>query len=177
MDARFPPFDYCPGCGRSGTEMSAGKRIHCPACGFVYFQNAATAVAVVFTVGSEIMMTRRAHDPAAGLLDFPGGFVDPGESMEAAVVREIEEELGLRIPPDAPTFLFSNANAHYVYREVRYTTCDAYFRIVLSERPEVQVADDVAAIEWLQPDRVEASAIAFDSVRNALGRLRAAPAP
>ena len=42
----------------------------------------------------EVLVAVRARNPGKGLLDLPGGFVDPGESLEVALYRELQEELG-----------------------------------------------------------------------------------
>ena len=80
--------------------------------------------------------TTGAHAPAAGTLDVPGGFVDPGETLEAAVARELEEELGLRIEPQALRYLFTLPNL-YPYADVTYATSDTFFRVDLATRPEL----------------------------------------
>lgn len=56
------------------------------------------AVAVIFR-GSRVLIARRPdHVHQGGLLEFPGGKVEPGETVQAALVREIDEETGLRVP-------------------------------------------------------------------------------
>ena len=44
-----------------------------------------------------VLLLERAHDPRMGFLDIPGGFVEAGESLEECVVREVEEEVGVRV--------------------------------------------------------------------------------
>jgi len=51
---------------------------------------------------SELLIARRASGDLAGFWEFPGGKVEPGESLEECLVREIREELGLEIAVDAP---------------------------------------------------------------------------
>lgn len=59
------------------------------------------AVAVIFR-GSRVLIARRPdHVHQGGLLEFPGGKVEPGETVQAALVREIDEEAGLQVPPDS----------------------------------------------------------------------------
>lgn len=174
MSTTAAPFAFCPRC-RAPDPVFEGKRLHCRDCHFVYFHNAATTVGAVIRVGREVLMTRRARDPAAGLLDFPGGFVDPGESMEQALSRELHEELALALDVAEARYLYSNANPHYVHGGVRYTTCDAYFLFELPARPPLRVADDVAGTVWIAPEAVTDSALAFDCVREIVGRLKALP--
>ena len=46
-----------------------------------------------------VMLTRRAREPQAGWWDLPGGFLEPGEHPEAALIREVREELGVDYTP------------------------------------------------------------------------------
>ena len=55
------------------------------------------AVSVALVRDAEVLLIRRARAPYAGLWTLPGGRVEPGESAEAAAVREAREELGLEI--------------------------------------------------------------------------------
>ena len=90
-------WNYCPKCGSKQFVVHDFKSKHCEACGFTYYFNAAAAViAIIENEKGEMLVARRGEEPAKGTLDFIGGFVDPGEGFEEAVVREIEEETGWR---------------------------------------------------------------------------------
>lgn len=58
------------------------------------------AAALVRPDGCILMQKRRAGTSLAGLWEFPGGKIDPGESPEAALVRELQEELGISVQSD-----------------------------------------------------------------------------
>jgi hypothetical protein len=78
MHPDLAAFRHCPGCGTAGSlGFEMGKALRCAHCGFRYFHNVAVAVSAVLVHEDRMLMARRAHDPAAGQLDFPGGFVDP----------------------------------------------------------------------------------------------------
>jgi NAD+ diphosphatase len=86
-------------CGRCGmqTEDSPGERAkRCPECGLLAYPRVAPAVIVRVTRGDEILLAhgRRFPEPIYSIL---AGFVDPGESLEECVVREIGEEVGIRV--------------------------------------------------------------------------------
>lgn len=73
----------------SASESEAGvKEVH-------------VAVAVIVRDGRVLIARRPDHVHQGGLLEFPGGKVEPGESVQAALVREIAEETGLRVPEDS----------------------------------------------------------------------------
>lgn len=162
---------YCPACGAQRLAPETNKRWVCGACAFRYYHNVATAVAVVLRVGEAVLLTRRARDPQQGFLDFPGGFVDPEETLEAAAVRELEEELGLTVNGDALRYCFSLWN-RYPYAGVTYPTSDVYFELTLPARPVLRCADDVAGAYWFpHPGAIPRDQLAFPAVVDAVERL------
>jgi ADP-ribose pyrophosphatase YjhB (NUDIX family) len=96
-----PAYRFCPRCG-GGLDLRALRsgepsRLVCGACGFVFYQDPKIATGVVFTVNGGVLLVRRAIHPAYGKWVFPGGYVDRGESLEAAALREVREESGLAV--------------------------------------------------------------------------------
>ena len=86
-------------CGRCGASMehSAGERsLHCPACGSVTYPAIAPAVIVGVTYGDSILMTRYAHREYKGRA-LIAGYCEIGETAEDTVVREVLEEVGVRV--------------------------------------------------------------------------------
>lgn len=163
-------FRFCPGCGAESLEADSAKSWRCTACGFRYFHNVAVAVALLLKVGDDLLFARRAHEPGAGLLDFPGGFVDSGETLEQAMVRELAEELGLEVEPTALRYAFSGCN-RYPFANVTYLTSDAFFLLELAERPLLQCADDVAEAQWHPLTSIPWEQLAFATVAQAVERL------
>ena len=85
-------FHYCPRCGSSRFTERNEKAKKCTDCGFVYYFNPSSAtVALILNSQGELLVTRRAKDPAKGTLDLPGGFVDMHETGEEGVAREVQE--------------------------------------------------------------------------------------
>lgn len=125
-------------------------------------------MAALLECNDEVLLVVRARDPAQGKLDLPGGFVDVGESAEAALLRELREELGFE-PNCDPAYLGSLPN-RYTYRGMTYGTVDAFFRIELLSRPELKPADDVADVIWVSRKAIPYSDVAFSSIRQALTR-------
>ena len=96
--ARHPleKFRFCPLCGSDRFVENNNKSKRCEACGFVYYFNpSASTVAVIVNEKDELLVVRRAKEPAKGTLDLPGGFSDCYETSEEGVVREVKEETGL----------------------------------------------------------------------------------
>jgi NAD+ diphosphatase len=86
-------------CGRCGTETeyaTTERAKRCPACGHLSFPRLSPAVITLVERGDEVLLARhtRTTDGTYALL---AGFVEPGESMEEAVRREIREETGVHV--------------------------------------------------------------------------------
>ena len=91
-------FTYCPKCGARTFVERNEKAKQCTTCGFVYYFNPSSAVACfIRNSKGELLLVRRAKEPAKGTLDLPGGFVDMYESAEDAAHREVKEETGLDV--------------------------------------------------------------------------------
>lgn len=123
-------FNMCPMCGSRKIEWKDGKKWLCPDCGFDLYNNVATAVGIVlYDDYGNILFEVRAKEPRKGFLCLPGGFVDPDESAEEAVVRECREEMEADIL--GAEFLCTFPNT-YVYKNIEYKTCDIFFKAKLS---------------------------------------------
>ncbi len=98
---------YCPRCaGFLVARRVSGERLAhptCSSCGFVLWQSPSPVVAALITRQQagviEILLGLRGSEPGWGLWHVPGGFVDAGETLEEALARECEEELGVRVYP------------------------------------------------------------------------------
>ena len=83
-------FKYCPVCGSPHFEEHNFKSKKCADCGFVYYFNSSAAtVAFILNSKNELLVCRRAKDPAKGTLDLSGGFIDMFETAEEGVAREV----------------------------------------------------------------------------------------
>jgi NAD+ diphosphatase len=86
-------------CGRCGVPLKAReseRAKECPQCGLLHFPRLAPAVIVLVERGRELLMARSRHF-APGVYSVLAGFVEPGETLEEAVEREIFEEVGIRV--------------------------------------------------------------------------------
>ncbi|TAP42340.1 NUDIX domain-containing protein [Alteromonas sp. KUL49] len=159
-------FKYCPHCGKHQNSCRHLVPFECIYCGFTFYQNAAAAVAGIIQFNDKILFTRREKTPGKGMLDLPGGFVDHSEPLEAALTREVREELGLNIV--SWSYLSSGVN-DYLYKDVLYHTCDAVFTTTLTSAPKIQKEDaEISDIVWIDKNNVPFDEIAFDSLREAL---------
>jgi NAD+ diphosphatase len=88
---------HCPRCGRP-TEVSAAGWVRvCPECGLDHYPRTDPAVIMAVTDQADrLLLAHAAHFPA-GRYSMVAGYVEPGESLEHAVVRETREEVGLDV--------------------------------------------------------------------------------
>lgn len=158
-------FDWCPRCS-AGRAGAAANPFRCGACGFAYFFNTASAVAVFIEDGAgRCLFIRRAREPARGKLALAGGFTDADETGEEATRREIREELGLELGP--LRYLGSWPNRYHA-GGFTVPVLDLFFRAPLASHTISPDANEVSGIEWLRPEEVDPEALAFPSMRAAL---------
>lgn len=94
-------FSFCPRCGgRLASRVlkaNEPERLVCGNCGFVFFLDPKVAVGTILPLDGGLLLLRRGIEPAYGKWVFPGGFVDRGERVEEAAIREAREESTLEV--------------------------------------------------------------------------------
>ena len=89
---------FCPRCGAGGLEIDFPRSLHCPACGHrAFFNPKPVASTILREPDGRVWLLRRGFDPGASRWTFPGGFVDLGESVEQAAIREAREEVDIDV--------------------------------------------------------------------------------
>ena len=165
-------FDYCPRCGAAVQHDRVPRVFECAGCNYRYYHNVAGAVAAIIVHEHDLLTITRAADPGAGTLDLPGGFIDPGESAEMALRRELAEEIDWSGITEDIRYRGSWPNT-YPYRDVLYYTIDLFYFIDCAQRPAVTAGDDAAALAWLPLDQIEPEQFFMASVRAVLAELLA----
>lgn len=170
MEHPLEAFKYCPVCGSAHFEVHNFKSKKCRDCGFTYYANPCSATAaLIVNDNDEMLVVRRAKEPAKGTLDLPGGFVDMGETVEEGMIREIKEETGLDITNIQ--YLFSSPNV-YVYSGMGVHTLDMdYLARVHGSVPAIKAADDAAEALWIPIAQVNPAEFGLTSIRNAVIRF------
>jgi len=87
---------FCSRCGHATRRHEVHQAMECPACGYLHFPRLAPAVIVLVERGDEMLLARSPRFPG-GMYSTLAGFVEPGESLEEAVHREIREEAGVEV--------------------------------------------------------------------------------
>jgi NAD+ diphosphatase len=158
-------FKHCPRCAAVRSAEGDAVRFVCEACGFVYYYNVAVSSAVLIVAeDGQALFIRRARDPGKNKLALPGGFIDRGETAEDAAMREVREEVGIRL--DGVEFLASFPNL-YGYRAVDYPVVDLFFTASVASR-KASPLDDVTEIVWAAPESLHERDLAFSSHARAL---------
>jgi len=157
-----PESTFCPDCGGRLTwqrvEAEGRERPVCLSCGFILYRNPKVVAGVIPVHDGRVLLLRRKIEPARGKWTFPAGYVELGESVEEAAVRETREEVALEIDE------LSLLNV-YSYRGSPVVTVVYLSRIVGGEPRAGEEAEEVAffptgALPWED--------LAFRSTREAL---------
>jgi len=90
-------LEYCSNCGKKNTFalIEGVKRFHCTHCHTIHYENPKPAATLICPRKSEILLVKRAFEPAKGHWCLPGGFLEMHETPEEAALRELREETGL----------------------------------------------------------------------------------
>lgn len=168
MEHPLSLFHYCPKCGSSRFEIHNFKSKQCADCGFTYyFNSSASTVALITNERDELLVCRRAKDPAKGTLDLPGGFIDLFETGEEGVAREVREETGLEVLK--AEYLFSLPNL-YLYSGFQVHTLDLFFRCTVAATTHFHAMDDVADAFFLPLADIRPEDFGLGSIRKGLQR-------
>ena len=156
---------FCPKCGTERLQWDGEKKWSCSNCDYVLFHNVAGAVAVLIKFENEILFTRRNQEPKKGKLDLAGGFVDPKESAEVTCVRELFEEMQIKVEISKLKYLASLPNT-YEYKNILYNTLDLFYEYEIEEKFEVNLEiSEISETVWLKMEEINLEEIAFESQR------------
>lgn len=164
-------FHFCPMCG---TQYPPDQwpifDKHCSACEYTFHENQRIAVGGVIIQDGKVLFVRRAVEPQQGKLDIPGGFVEPIEHPEEAMLRELKEELGVEGEIVKLLGLFS-PNPYLYKGKINYT-CDAFYQLKVHST-DFTPQDDVASIEWFSLDELPVTEeIAFPTTQKLVEDLK-----
>ena len=162
-------FKYCPKCGSAHFEINNEKSKRCADCGFVYYFNSCSeTVAFIMNEKNELLVCKRAKNPAKGTLDLTGGFIDMYETAEEGVAREVKEETGLEVT--ASEYLFSIPNL-YEYSGFMVHTLDMFFECKVNNLLHIEAHDDVAECFFIPLNEINPDEFGLLSVRAGVKRF------
>jgi len=87
---------FCGGCGQATTRDALERCVRCAACDLVFYPRVSPAIIVLVRRGAEALLARSARF-ASGFYSTLAGFVEPGESLEQTLAREVFEEVGVQV--------------------------------------------------------------------------------
>ncbi len=87
---------FCPGCGGALEQKATERAKHCPPCARDFYPPVVPAVIVRVERGDSLLMTRQSRFPK-GMHGLVAGFLEPGETLEGCVIREVLEETGIQV--------------------------------------------------------------------------------
>lgn len=109
----------------------------------------------IFNLKGEVILIRRKHEPFAGYHALPGGFVEIGETVEAACRREALEESGLQLPDLKLVGVYSDPN-----RDPRGHVVSIAYATRLETAAQPRAGSDALSAEWIKDWR--SHGLAFD---------------
>ena len=157
-------FRFCPRCGGvlepRRLKPTEPERPVCARCGFVFYLDPKIAVGTIIRVGDSgrIVLVKRAIEPGYGKWVFPGGYVDRGEEITLAAIREAREEAGLDVRLDHLVNIYSYAG--------RAPVIIVYAATMMSG--DLATDDEGLEIREFSLDEIPWDDLAFRSTREAL---------
>jgi NAD+ diphosphatase len=154
---------FCGCCGTPTINLVEERAKKCPKCNALFFPGASCAVIVAVTRGDQLLLAHN-RNFRPGLFSLLAGFVDPGETLEQAAIREVREEVGIEIgdlhyitsqPWPFPNSLMLGFNAAHRSGEVlvdgkEIEQAGWYSREVLPEIPRPGTVAHLLIDRWLR---------------------------
>ena len=156
-----PGLRFCPRCGdrleRKRVKANEPERRVCRGCGFIFYDDPKIAACTIPVIDEKIVLLKRGIEPSYGKWVFPGGFMDVGETAEAAAARETREEANLEVDELSLLGVYTRTHAGVVV-------------IVYEARAlgEGSAGSETSEIGWFAPDAIPWDELAFDTTHWAL---------
>lgn len=153
---------HCPKCGSNEFPLTGSRSFKCRSCGFHIYFNSSAAVAALVTNGQgKLMLVKRGVEPDYGKLDLPGGFVDPGETAENAIKRELAEELGMTVK--SLRYIASAPN-EYIFGGLSVFTLDMAFLVIPESLGNLSPMDDILDYKFYAENEIDYCEIPAPSI-------------
>ena len=149
-------MEYCPRCGQALEEREAFGRLRpvCPDCGHVVFRGPKVAAGALVAQAGSILLNQRDIDPGIGKWGLPAGFVDLGERVEDAAIREVKEETGLDVCLEGLLGVYSDVERGVVLVVYCASVCGG----------ELIVGHETRAVDFFTPDALPELAFAQNAI-------------
>lgn len=123
------------------------------------YKNPIPTVDTIIQRDSQILFVKRKKDPFKGYLVFPGGFVNEGEKVEDAALREVKEETSLSVELVDILGVYSDPR-----RDPRGHIMSTVFiaKILINNKEEAKAGDDAEELKWVDLDNIDSQSLGFD---------------
>jgi len=159
---RNSEFRFCPICGAPLDKVVLKKDRKpvpvCPGCGYIIYMDPKVVACTLVDVEGGIVLLKRAKEPGKGKWATPGGYVDRGEPVEAAAVRETWEEAGVMVRLEGLAGVYS-------YRD---ETPIMIFYYASPVSGILEAGDECLEAKVFPPDKIPWDDLAFKSTARAL---------
>jgi len=153
---------FCPLCGgpieRRPIPPEGKPEMVCTGCSFVYYLSQKVVAGTIPQENGRVLLTRRAIHPSYGKWTFPGGYVDWGECVDRAAIRETYEETGLTVELGGLIGVYSYPAAPVVIVVYEARVIDG----------TLTVCHENDRVEWIDPADIPWDELAFPSTTAAL---------
>jgi 8-oxo-dGTP diphosphatase len=161
-----PSYQYCPRCAAplAVKFVYNAERSTCLKCGFVHFLEPKLVTVVLVQREGKYLLGKRMMNPALGRWSFISGYVDRGEQVEEAAVREVKEETNLDVRLEALIGIYSERDNPNVVVAYRASIIDDDISQMAAQ------PDEVSELAFFSPD--EMPELAFPSDRTLFNKCR-----
>ena len=155
-------FQFCPICGSrlssSTLKDHEPDRLLCSQCGFVFYLDPKLVACTIVEIDGKIILLKRGIEPQKGKWVVPGGYVDRGETVEHAALRETKEECGIdvRIKKLLGVYSYPGEVEAMVFYIAECLTRD------------LNAGDEVLDINLIEFENIPWKDLAFQSTKDAL---------
>jgi 8-oxo-dGTP diphosphatase len=155
-------YRFCPRCGgdleKRVLKPAEPKRLVCLNCSFIFYQDPKVVAGTIFTLSGGIVLLKRGVEPAMGKWVFPGGYVDRGESVQEAAIRETKEESQMDVKLGRLLNVYS------------YPRSPSVIIVYAAEvvGGELAAGDESVEARVFAPEEIPWENLAFDSTKDAL---------
>ncbi len=145
-DERY--YQFCPSCTtRLRRKLLDGqKRLSCPQCSFVFWNNPKPVVSILVTKQGRILLLQRAQRPLKGFWCLPGGFININETPKQAAMREVREEAGGKVT------ITSLIGIYRINNDPRGIHLDIIYAGLL--KGSITLSDEHVAFRFFPPERL-----------------------
>ncbi len=163
-------FKFCPRCAHRLEwhieHRDEPRRQSCPRCHFTFYNNPVGCIEALIIRDGKFLMVLRGKHPRKNFWDFPGGFLEDGEHSEQGVIREVQEELGVRFSPQRLLCGFAD-----IYRWQGRSIPTIGFSYVGTIAGRIKTNYEIGKLRWFPLSRLP-KRLAFKHMHHVLRDLR-----